>query len=487
MVCSTMTELARPELLNGEMGQGDQTYAVVSPVTGETMDWVALVDRFHLMAALEAGDRLPFTASVEDVFGFLQRLGEQLRLRGAEFYEKTYLETGFIASDSAEIVDGAREFLQDFEIYARASPLPEQTIRHSYSGLSKRHMRLVDRPLRCVAVIVPQNASLSLSVISIASALYAGARVVLRPSLQSGSTGTLLAEAVMASHPPPQSVSIVNCYASDFLDACYASPCVDLIHYIGSNQYALSVLVDTFEAGKMCLLDGQGNGWLLLDETFDLEVAVPIIIAGATRFNGEICTSVNGVLATPAVYPRLRERLVEAFHKLQVGHPLREGVQVGPLFSHKQAVELRRALVQAEILCGGEVDGAYFRPAVIAGVGPEDPLVRDGFFGPAVWIAEVPEQDFTAWLHQNRYPLSDTILSRNQDLIRQVARSSRAARICVNEDPSIESMFEPWGGYPPAGINPVSPWINKYRRSFQMDGQLREISRIPRDLRTWNC
>jgi acyl-CoA reductase-like NAD-dependent aldehyde dehydrogenase len=451
------------------------------------MEWVTLVDRSHLVAALETGDRFPLAASIEDIFNFLQRLAEQLRLRGAEFYEKTYLETGFIASDSAEIVDGAREFLEDFEIYARATPLPEQTIRHSYSGLSKRGMRLMDRPLRCVAIIVPQNASLTLSIISIASALYAGARVVLRPSLQSGSTGNLLAQAVFASHPPPQSVSIVNCYASDFLDACYASPSVDLIHYIGSNQYALSVLVESFKAGKMCVLDGQGNGWLLLDETFDLEAAVPIITAGATRFNGEICTSVNGVLATPAVYPRLRERMVEVFHKLQVGHPLREGVQVGPLFSEKQALELGRTVAQAEILCGGEVDGAYFRPAVIAGVGPEDSLVRDGFFGPAVWIAEVPEQDFTAWLHQNRYPLSDTILSRNQDLIQQVARSSRAARICVNEDPSIESMFEPWGGYPPAGINPVSLWINKYRRSFQMDGQLREISRIPRDLRAWNC
>jgi aldehyde dehydrogenase (NAD+) len=451
------------------------------------MDCVTLMDAPQLVAALEAGDRLSLAASTEEVFGFLQRLSEQLRLRRAEFYEKTYLETGFIAPDSAEIVDGAGEFLQDFEIYARATPFQEQVIRHSYSGQSMRDMRLVDRPLRCVAVIVPQNASLTLSVISIASALYAGARVVLRPSLQSGSTGALLAEAVRESHPPtPQSVSIVNCFASDFLEACYASPGVDLIHYIGSNRYALSVLVDSFKAGKMCLLDGQGNGWLLLDETFDLEEAVPIIAAGATRFNGEICTSVNGVLATPSVYPRLRERLVEAFQHLQVGHPLGQGIQVGPLFSEKQALELRTTLGQAEVLCGAEVEGAYFRPAILAGVGPEEAIVREGFFGPAVWIQAAPAEDFTAWLHQNRYPLSDTILSRNQDLIRQIARCSRAARICVNEDPSIESMFEPWGGYPPGGINPVSPWIDKYRRRFQMDGQLREISRIPRDLRTWD-
>jgi len=33
-------------------------------------------------------------------------------------------------------------------------------------------------------------------------------------------------------------------------------------------------------------------------------------------------------------------------------------------------------------------------------------------------------------------------------------------------------MFEPWGGYPPSGLNPVSIWIDKYRQAFQLDGRL---------------
>jgi len=36
-------------------------------------------------------------------------------------------------------------------------------------------------------------------------------------------------------------------------------------------------------------------------------------------------------------------------------------------------------------------------------------------------------------------------------------------------------MFEPWGGYPPSGSNPVSLWIEKYRQIYQLDGKLREI------------
>jgi hypothetical protein len=48
-------------------------------------------------------------------------------------------------------------------------------------------------------------------------------------------------------------------------------------------------------------------------------------------------------------------------------------------------------------------------------------------------------------------------------------RESKASRIIINHDPSIESVFEPWGGFLPSGFNDVSFWANKYRQSIQVD------------------
>jgi hypothetical protein len=39
----------------------------------------------------------------------------------------------------------------------------------------------------------------------------------------------------------------------------------------------------------------------------------------------------------------------------------------------------------------------------------------------------------------------------------------------MNGDPSIEAVFEPWGGYPASGINPVSVWMEKYTRVVALD------------------
>src|SRR5207249_3164606 len=184
-----------------------------------------------------AGDTAPLDR--REVLDFLHRLKEQLLAHQRELIRSTVFETGFITADSREIVTAAIEFLADFETYAEDQAGPPTRVPHSYAGKSSREMLITHRPYRWIAAVVPQNASLTLGITIIASALYAGSRVLLRPSLQCGCTGALLAELVERSEPPGSSVLIVNCLATDFLDACYTAEPVDVIHYIGSNQFAL--------------------------------------------------------------------------------------------------------------------------------------------------------------------------------------------------------------------------------------------------------
>jgi acyl-CoA reductase-like NAD-dependent aldehyde dehydrogenase len=101
-------------------------------------------------------------------------------------------------------------------------------------------------------------------------------------------------------------------------------------------------------------------------------------------------------------------------------------------------------------------------------------------FGPAVWIGSATFEQAIEAFRFNEFPLSDTLLTPDPERVTEFASRSRAARICVNEDPSIESMFEPWGGYPPSGLNPVSVWIDKYRQTYQLDGGHESARAAPR-------
>jgi len=462
-----------------------ERHELISPVTGESLRHVRLASHEEILAGAERLMAHPCTANAEELFGFFRRLKEELHSRRAELVRITVAETGFILRDAEETVDAAIDFLGSFETFVGEQPRPEFVIHHSYSSSTRRSMRLTSRPYRLIAALVPQNASLSLGITILASALYAGSRVLLRPSLQTASTGALLAESVAASGPPEGRLDIVNSLASTFLEAVCASEHVEVVHYIGSNRHAASVLQQTFASGKVCLLDGQGNGMLYVDETYPFDAGVRLITDAVTRFNGETCTSVNGVLVDEALFPRLRDALVGSLETLPLGNPYLEGTRVGPLFSEHQARSLRQLLSEegAHALSGGEVTGAYFHPALVEGVGPEHPMVREGLYGPALWIHAVRWSDVPRWLAANRFPLSDAVLSARPDVVREFALRSRAPRICVNADPSIESMFEPWGGYPPGSLNPVSPWVQKYRQSYQLDGPREEISSAA--ARTW--
>jgi acyl-CoA reductase-like NAD-dependent aldehyde dehydrogenase len=450
-------------------------HEVLSPIDGEVIERVPLASADEVARRIAERPDLERPLSRPEVLAFLRRLHVGLAKRRERLVETTLRETGFIASDSREIVDGAIEFLHDFELFVQEHAAVPRTVRHSYGQAASREMRIAHRPFRTVAAMVPQNASFTLAITILASALYAGCRVVLRPSLQCAASGVALAELLEECEPPRGSVLVVHGLATEFTDACYRSEHVDLIHYIGSNQHALQVFTQAFAAKKSCLLDGQGNGILYVDGSFPVEDAVGLITAGATRYNGETCTSVNGVLVDPDLHSVIRDALVESFRALKVGDPARAGTQVGPLFSEPQARRLSDDLRSCRPLVGGEAFGAYLTPCVVEGVARDGALVREGLFGPALWIESVARDEAFDWLRANQFPLSDTILSADPAWIRAFATSSRAARVTVNQDPSVESMFEPWGGYPPSGLNPVSFWIEKYRQAFQLDGRPRDI------------
>jgi acyl-CoA reductase-like NAD-dependent aldehyde dehydrogenase len=450
---------------------------IVSPASGEVIGEVRVYSESEILERLASLPRGAVEIDRTEALAFLDRLRAATLDRREELIETTVLETGFTETDSREMLDGSIEFLRDFAVHAREQDAPPRTVPHSYSGSSSRQMQILNRPYHCVGAIVPQNASFVLAVTIIASALYAGARVVLRPSLQCGVTGAWLEELVAMSRPPDRSVQVLNCLASDFISACQRSEAIDLIHYIGSNEYALDVLTETFRARKSCLLDGQGNGLLYVDRGFPVEEAADLITSGATRFNGETCTSINGVLAHESLYHELRDALVAAIKRLEVGHPLAPTTRVGPLFSARQAATLDERLRARpqRMICGGHLHEAYFAPAIVENMTIGGSLIREGFFGPAVWLQPVSEDTAFDWIRANAFPLSDTILSTREEQVRRFAAESRAARVCVNSDPSLESAFEPWGGYPPSGLNPVSIWIDKYRQCYQMDGEPRHL------------
>jgi acyl-CoA reductase-like NAD-dependent aldehyde dehydrogenase len=438
-----------------------------SPVDGSCIQVAHVLAPQELERLLQAPTIV--TVDQAEVWVFTERLYTALQALAPLLLTTMQLETGFTKKDCEELLEGAlayiRGFKQSFERgnTGPADPLP-------YHAGHVRQIRLVRSAWGTVAVILPQNAFLLIAVTTMLNALATGNRVVLRAPQQSARSAALLGAALGAAKAP-QAVSVVLAKAREFVDALCRAPFPLLIHYMGSSQHGAQILADTFRAGKPALIDGSGNGWVWVDANVSAETAVDILTTGALRYNGQTCTSINGAMIHPSLYPHVRARLTERWKTLRVGNPIIADVDVGPLLDEEQAKWCQQQLEQSggHILCGGGRDGNLLHPTIVEHPAPHSSLVREGLFGSGLWITAGTRDEFVSWWRHNQYPLCAGVLDPAADAAWWLARLPNVARLVVNGDPSVEHIFEPWGGYPASGMNVVGAWHEKYQRVVSVD------------------
>jgi len=460
----------RASLVRGRLAGAGAAAEVRAP-DGRVLARVGQLSEEELEEALRVSC-VPFRGpSLPETFALAGQLKVLLARRRDVFIGSMMGETGFVPRDCIEMFEATLDFLEHFPEYYADSQEPERAFPWSYpASRSPRRLRLLRRPYGAVAVVLPQNAFLSLSVVAVMCALASGNHVILRPPGQSGGSAALLASVLQEVLIPPEAVQIAVAGGREFLEAFLKSD-IPLLHYIGSSRYIGDILSKAFEAGKEAILDGEGNGLAVLAGDFPAEEGARIVAEGATRYNGATCTSINGVLVEAPLYPEVCERVCARMAALRPGDPSDPATGVGPLFSGEQAARVveRVRASGGQVAVGGKARGPYLEPTVVLDPDRDSDLAREGVFGPVVWLKAFCGEEWQESLRCNRYPLSCTLLSFDPNLQERFLRAAAYARIVLNGDPTLESPFEPWGAYPRSGLNRPSPWPEKYQRIVQVD------------------
>ena len=171
---------------------------------------------------------------------------------------------------------------------------------------------------------------------------------------------------------------------------------VALISFTGSTEVGRKVGEQVAARLGKSLLELGGNNAVIVDETANLDLAVPSIVFGAVGTAGQRCTSTRRVLAHKAIAAELEKRLIHAYKQVRVGDPLEPGTLMGPLIDAK-AVESYQAAVAAvqaaggELLYGGKVlkrPGNFVEPAVVRARN-EWPIVQTETFAPVLYLIPV--------------------------------------------------------------------------------------------------
>jgi len=190
----------------------------------------------------------------------------------------------------------------------------------------------------------------------------------------------------------------------------------------------------------------------------DLELAAQTIISHRFGSSGQKCTSCKRAYIHNSIYEEMRERLIRGISALNVGDPLNEETDIGPLIDLEAAKSIERKIKYAQknganLLCGGKRKNAFIFPTLIENLKSDDRLVLEETFGPVLPIFKfIDFQDVVPWVNSTPYGLQSSIFTNRMDHIQQAFKKFDVGALVVNDGPGFRIESLPFGGVKASGI-----------------------------------
>ena len=171
---------------------------------------------------------------------------------------------------------------------------------------------------------------------------------------------------------------------------------VGLVSFTGSTAVGRKVGERVAARMGKNLLELGGNNAIIVDETANLDLAVPAIVFGAVGTAGQRCTTTRRVFVHSSRAEELERRLVHAYSQVRIGDPLETGTLMGPLIDPRAIEAYKTAIAAAqaaggELLCGGNVlskPGNFVEPAIVRARNDWE-IVQTETFAPILYVIHV--------------------------------------------------------------------------------------------------
>ena len=317
------------------------------------------------------------------------------------------------------------------------------------------------QPCGVVVAITPFNFPALLVVHKVGPALAAGNAVVFKPARQTPLTALKLCEIFFEAGMHPEAISCLTGAGDVLGDALCADSRVRKISFTGSSETGERI---TRVAGvkKLSLELGASCPVVVLPDA-DIEFAAGAIAVGGYTNAGQVCISVQRVVADERVVGDLLDALIPRVEAIKVGDPSEPDTTLGSLISEGDAIRVEAALREgsangAEIVTGGERDGSVLTPAIVANVDPRSPLSQDELFGPAVAVSTASDVDHAIELaNATRFGLAAGIFTSDLSNAIRFAREVDSGNVHVNWTPLWRADLMPYGGLKGSGIGKEGP------------------------------
>jgi len=375
--------------------------ATINPFTGQTEQEFeahseAEVDR-RIAAAQTAFETLRQTTFAQRA-EWMRRAAELLEADVDELGRLITVEMGRpIKAARAEVLKSAKG-LRFYADHAEEFLAPEALADPSAVGASRAGTRYA--PIGIVLAVMPWNYPLWQVL------RFAG------PALMAGNTGLLK----HASNVPQAAIYLDTLFSragfpegafhsllipASRVEAVLRDPRVKATTLTGSEPAGRSLASIAGSEVKHVVLELGGSDPFVVMPSADVDRAASVAVTARNQNNGQSCIAAKRFIVHADVYDEFTRLFSERVAALQVGDPLDESTDVGPIATESGRDELEGQVADAvakgaNVLTGGfspDRDGWFYQPTVLTGITPEMRLHLEEAFGPVATVYRVSSRE----------------------------------------------------------------------------------------------
>ena len=451
-----------PLVIDGEDRFTADTFAVYDPHDGsvighataatsqDALDAVAAAERaWPAWAARSAAER------IEICLQALETLPDGLDER-AEVLSRENGKTRFEATIDMHVFAGR---FHEAAKYARDLDTPE-TIAGPPYNTTIQHL-----PQGVVTIIYPFNWPLAILAASLPHALMAGNTVVVKPPPTAPLSSVLTLREV-AHRLPPGVLNVVTGQDAVLGPIVVGDPRVKHVCFTGSTAGGKRIMeMASRNVTNVTLELGGNDPAVVLDDAVLDEETITKIGMATFMTTGQVCMALKRLYVPRSLYDQAVTGLKAFIEGQKIGSGLNPDVTMGPLNMKRQRDYVQELLDESrsrgtEVIEGGEyvdtdpAQGNYMRPALVLNPSPDERIVTEEQFGPALPIIPYDTEEEAVRLANDTWSgLCASVWSSDTERAMKVGRQLRAGHIFFNNHNATavdeRAMF---GGFNQSGI-----------------------------------
>lgn len=359
------------------------------------------------------------------------------------------------------------------EMRAQLASLPEYY--HYYAGYAdKLHGDVIPaantdilnyttrEPLGAVGAITPWNSPLLLTTTKLAPALAAGNTIVIKPSEHTSASLLTLVPLFEQAGFPPGVVNVVTGFGDEAGEPLVEHPGIAKMTFTGSTATGSAIAASCGARFVPVTMELGGKSPNIVFDDADTASAAMGIVGGIFAAAGQTCVAGSRVFVQRAVYDEVIERVTERASSIEIGDPLDEQTELGPVALADQLHKIEN-YVQLGRDEGGTVayggsrpqldqGGFFYRPTIFVDTDNSMRICQEEIFGPVVTIMPFDSEDEVVKLaNANTYGLAAGVWTRELARAHRMSRALEAGTVWVNTYRSMSPM-SPRGGFKNSGL-----------------------------------